>query len=658
MDLNATIVKTRALNGTIIRAAGGSGTSDYDALTNRPQINSVTLTGDLSSSDLGLADANDVFSSSRYVGVDVLKGSGDTDTDNNGYYSFASGVIFNGKEVHAVRAGVNHYTQSGTHGKIVFYVYDADGTLTVTEPDINWSSLGYGDPRDPHLGVSTDGKVLFLMCPCTPDGTAASYTGVLFALDKDFHVKSYCTCSTANNQFVWGKILQTPNGYLLTTEYRTDADTLAVIRSSAAFTGSLTGVTFSVAATLHTGGPQSTECDIGYWHDYLVAVYRRNGNVSGVKYTENLEGTSGWSAEGTLEYRIESPVLLAKSDDKYLVFGGSYYQANVGRSPCVAVLDVINHSVKALSTIDRESITAGGYPSLVRIDDTHFSSVYYEEVSSTDSILYHKWFDIRPFYGFIDALDPDSQEITVAEISNHFDSIDMRTVGMELPLGTISSGKALKSDGTMANISAACVSDYIPVAPGYKYAVSESLSSSAYYNVFYNANKEVVSYSLSTGTAPLILTAPSGAAYLRANGLSASISSFKVTVYAAPSNYTDLTNKPSINSVTLSGNKTAADLGLSATVTEVTNSSAGAVSLALDAEKIYHFTGALTSLTLTLTSPASGQLAHYHFDFDSGSTAPTLTLPNTVTMPGGFTVEASKHYEIDILNSYGAVMAW
>ena len=93
-------------------------------------------------------------------------------------------------------------------------------------------------------------------------------------------------------------------------------------------------------------------------------------------------------------------------------------------------------------------------------------------------------------------------------------------------------------------------------------------------------------------------------------------------------------------------------------ITEVTNSTAGAVSVALDSETIYHFTGAITSLTLTLTSPASGQLAHYHFDFDSGSTAPTLTLPQTVTMPGGFTVEASKHYEIDILNSYGAVMAW
>lgn len=93
-------------------------------------------------------------------------------------------------------------------------------------------------------------------------------------------------------------------------------------------------------------------------------------------------------------------------------------------------------------------------------------------------------------------------------------------------------------------------------------------------------------------------------------------------------------------------------------VTEVTVSAAGAVTQALDAGKIYHFTGALTALTITLNAPASGQLAHYHFDFLSGSTAPTLTLPSTVNMPDSFTVDASKRYEADILNNYGAVVSW
>lgn len=99
------------------------------------------------------------------------------------------------------------------------------------------------------------------------------------------------------------------------------------------------------------------------------------------------------------------------------------------------------------------------------------------------------------------------------------------------------------------------------------------------------------------------------------------------------------------------------DTTRAAKITEVTNSDT-APDVGLDPEKIYHFTGTLTALTITLNAPASGQLAHYHFDFDSGSTAPTVTIPNTVTMPSGFTVEANKHYEIDILNGYGAVMAW
>lgn len=101
----------------------------------------------------------------------------------------------------------------------------------------------------------------------------------------------------------------------------------------------------------------------------------------------------------------------------------------------------------------------------------------------------------------------------------------------------------------------------------------------------------------------------------------------------------------------------ASDVGAAPAVTEVTVSTAGAVTQALDAGKLYHFTGALTALTITLNA-ASGIPAQYHFDFDSGATAPTLTLPNTVTMPDGFTVEASKHYEVDILNNYGVVSAW
>lgn len=92
--------------------------------------------------------------------------------------------------------------------------------------------------------------------------------------------------------------------------------------------------------------------------------------------------------------------------------------------------------------------------------------------------------------------------------------------------------------------------------------------------------------------------------------------------------------------------------------TEQTISTTGAVSQTLSPFVIYHFTGAITSLTITLDTPASGQLAHYHFDFLSGSTAATLSMPQTVEMPDNFVVESNNRYEIDILNNYGTVTAW
>ncbi len=90
--------------------------------------------------------------------------------------------------------------------------------------------------------------------------------------------------------------------------------------------------------------------------------------------------------------------------------------------------------------------------------------------------------------------------------------------------------------------------------------------------------------------------------------------------------------------------------------TEQTITTDGTVTQALLPNVAYHFTGALTSLTITLVSTTD--TPQYHFDFLSGDTAPTLTLPNTVTMPDGFAVDADMRYEIDILRGYGVAQNW
>lgn len=91
------------------------------------------------------------------------------------------------------------------------------------------------------------------------------------------------------------------------------------------------------------------------------------------------------------------------------------------------------------------------------------------------------------------------------------------------------------------------------------------------------------------------------------------------------------------------------------TVEEIPVSTSGAVTQALDAGKIYHFTGALTALTVTATDPTTGK---YQFDFISGSTVPTLTVPASWVMPDNFLVEPSARYSLTVENGYCSLKKW
>lgn len=61
MELTGSINEKKTLSGTILRSAGGGGggTSNYNDLSNKPQINSVTLSGNKTASDLGLVSESD-----------------------------------------------------------------------------------------------------------------------------------------------------------------------------------------------------------------------------------------------------------------------------------------------------------------------------------------------------------------------------------------------------------------------------------------------------------------------------------------------------------------------------------------------------------------------------------------------------------------------
>lgn len=119
-------------------------------------------------------------------------------------------------------------------------------------------------------------------------------------------------------------------------------------------------------------------------------------------------------------------------------------------------------------------------------------------------------------------------------------------------------------------------------------------------------------------------------------------------------NYNDLTNKPSINGVEVSGNKTSADYKISAQVTQTDHGTADTTFM-LPANQ-YHTWGEVAALTLTLGAETSGVVNEYHFAFDSGATATTLSLPEGIQTD--IVVEPSTHYECSIIDNYMTFRDW
>ena len=86
---------------------------------------------------------------------------------------------------------------------------------------------------------------------------------------------------------------------------------------------------------------------------------------------------------------------------------------------------------------------------------------------------------------------------------------------------------------------------------------------------------------------------------------------------------------------------------------QVVNVSGSNPSITAEYNKRY-VCGEVSTLTITPASQGCTDVV-----FTSGTTPTVLSLPNTVKMPSWFSVEASKTYEINILDGvYGAVMSW
>lgn len=107
------------------------------------------------------------------------------------------------------------------------------------------------------------------------------------------------------------------------------------------------------------------------------------------------------------------------------------------------------------------------------------------------------------------------------------------------------------------------------------------------------------------------------------------------------------------------GNKALTDNGKYAefaSPVKVESGGSGTVTKQLSPNTYYEF-GECTSLTITLASEISGIRNEYMFEFVSGSTATTLSIPQSVGWMGGEapTIEANKTYQCSIVNNIAVI---
>ena len=73
---------------------------------------------------------------------------------------------------------------------------------------------------------------------------------------------------------------------------------------------------------------------------------------------------------------------------------------------------------------------------------------------------------------------------------------------------------------------------------------------------------------------------------------------------------------------------------------------------------VYHKWGTITALSLTLEAVSDATVYNeYMFEFVSGTTATTLSLPDTISWVSEPSVEAGKTYQCSIVNNIGVIAA-
>lgn len=233
----------------------------------------------------------------------------------------------------------------------------------------------------------------------------------------------------------------------------------------------------------------------------------------------------------------------------------------------------------------------------------------------------------------------------------------------------------LQSDGTVTAVNAALVhpSDLAPVATSGDYddltnkPTIPAAQVQSDWNEADNTDPSFIKNKPAIPSAPGTLNTDNETAQTvnASEPLSGSVKLHKVSKTGS---YSDLLNKPTIPTVPTISTDVESDKA-STSKTSCPKSVYDFVRPAVQSSQpaggmlpnVLYTLGTLTgSVTIALASPADANVVnHYFFTFESSSTAPTITWPAAITgWVGGAapTINASKHYEVSILNGIAAYL--
>lgn len=127
---------------------------------------------------------------------------------------------------------------------------------------------------------------------------------------------------------------------------------------------------------------------------------------------------------------------------------------------------------------------------------------------------------------------------------------------------------------------------------------------------------------------------------------------------ATSGSYNDLANKPTIDTKPTASSSNLVTSG--GTYSEIHPPTVSSQPSGGFLPNVMYNLGELAGdTTFTLATPSDANIVnHYFWTFDTPATAPTITWPSGISWFGGSapTINASKHYEISVLNGIGVAM--